>query len=229
MNFIKKIFQDKIDEQVHQQFVRFSKGFFENKAVVNFKKSGTKIKVTTSFELAEDNVLFFFELTEKASVSGIILARQQIPGLGAGKKKKMLFEYNINQEMTSTEINDIAKNCYSMLLDCSASGIILKTKKKRPKPGSGGKSKSAANENFCVLEADLRYEPRIREEFLFDLKDQNAKKVKISNGYKIEDIILPKGEKDFEKIRILAKRKGKIIRKIVADDKEVINEKAFIA
>jgi hypothetical protein len=225
MNFIKKIFQDRIDEQVHQQFVRFSKGIFTQKAIVNFKKGAAKIKVTTSFELANDLVQFVFELAEKARVSGILLSRQLVPGLGAGKKKKILFEYEINKEMTSNEINEIAKNAYSMLLDCSASGIELKMKKKLPKPGKG---EGKVNDKFCVLEADLKYEPKIREEFLFDVKEP-AKSVQIKNAYKIEDIILPKGEKDFEKIRILAKRKGKIIRKISIEGRETASEKAFIA
>ena len=226
MNFIKKIFQEKVDEQVHQQFVRFSKGIFGKKAVVNYKKSPTKIKVTTSFELTNDLVLFLFELADKAMVSGILLSRQQVPGLGAGKKKRMLFEYEINKEMTGKEINEIAKNAYFMLLDCSADGIDLKIKKKIPKPGKG---EGKVNDKFCILEADLKYEPKIKEEFLFDLKDFNAKSVQISNTFVIEEIILPKNEKDFEKIRVLAERKGRIIRKIAVDGKETVSEKNFTA
>ena len=42
--FIKKIFEGKIDNLVHEQFIRFSKGIFENKAVMNIVKSG-KIKI----------------------------------------------------------------------------------------------------------------------------------------------------------------------------------------
>jgi hypothetical protein len=228
MNFIKKILTNRIDDEAHQQFVRFGKGIFVEKAVVNFKKSGTKIKVTTSFELANDLVLFVFELVDKALVSGIVLARQQIPSLGAGKKKSKLFEYEINKEMNSKEINDIAKSAYFMLLDCSAGGIDLKIKKKLPKPG---KREGKVNDKFCILEADLKYEPKIREEFLFDLKGEadSAKKIEIKHSFLINDIILPQGEKDFEKIRLLAKKKGKIIREISIDGRIIRREMPFTA
>lgn len=228
MNFIKKIFQGRIDEQVHQQFVRFGKGIFTDKAIVNFKKSGTKIRVTTSFELANDMVLFVFELVDKALVSGTLITKQQVPSLGAGKKKSRIFEYEINKEMASKEINELAKNAYFMLLDCSAGGIDLKIKKKLPKPG---KAVGKVNDKYCILEADLKYEPKIREEFLFDLKNEAdiAKKIEIKHSFLINDIILPQGEKDFEKIRLLAKKKGVLTREISIDGKVIKKELPFAA
>jgi len=39
---------------------------------------------------------------------------------------------------------------------------------------------------------------------------------------------MPKGERDFALIRLLAKRKGKIIRHAVVDGKEVSSEKTFL-
>ena len=57
MNFIKKMFEGKIDDSVHRQFKRFSKGTFENRALVNLINSKS-IKVKTSFEYANDFTRF---------------------------------------------------------------------------------------------------------------------------------------------------------------------------
>jgi len=38
---------------------------------------------------------------------------------------------------------------------------------------------------------------------------------------------MPKGEKDFAKIREMAKRKGRIFRKTLIDGKEIEKEKGF--
>lgn len=227
MNFIKKIFQEKIDGQVHQQFVRFGKGTFERRALISIKK-GNVIKISTSFELANDLVLFVFELVDKARCSGIIFSKQSIPALGNASKKAILFEYKIDKELTKGEIEEISKVAYCMLLDCSADGIVLKTKKKRPKPGKSAETK--VDDKFCSLELDKRYEKQVAEEFLFDMKEaETAKKIQISHDFLIDEIILPKGEKDFEKMRLLAKRKGRIVRKSCVDGKETRDEKAFIA
>ena len=45
----------------------------------------------------------------------------------------------------------------------------------------------------------------------------------------ITDIIRPEGETDFARIRELAKRKGKIIRKAVIDDQNMNSELDFEA
>ena len=54
MNFIKKIFENTVDAEVHKQFKRFSKGVYENKAIVELSKGRDSVKIKTSFEFAED-------------------------------------------------------------------------------------------------------------------------------------------------------------------------------
>jgi len=76
------------------------------------------------------------------------------------------------------------------------------------------------------MKLDTKYWPQVKEEFLFDATE--GKKFEISHDYLITEIIPPKDEKDFEKIRILAKRKGKIIRKMNVDGKEIKSEKEFM-
>jgi len=217
--FIKKVWQGK-GEEAHNCFVRFSKGRFENRAVLNLQKSA-KIKLRGSFEWANDFVKVASELGE-AKFSGIILSKEELKELEIiGKWKKELIEYNL--ELHSEKIKQIRDKVYCMMLDAESSEFSLKMKKKLPKPGKSGTGK--IDDKFCVLEADLKFWPQIKEAFMLP----ECKKCKISHTFLIEEIILPKDEKDFAKIREMAKRKGKIIRKMEVDGKESQEEKSFEA
>ena len=215
--FIKKIF-DGNGEQSHNQFVRFGKGKFENRAVLNLQKTN-KIKLRGSFEWANDFVEITSELTN-IKFSGIILSKEQL-NLGNEKKKSGVYSYEVS-DINSDKIKEIRNKIYTMLLDGGGEGegVTLKIKKKLPKPGKG---EGKVDDKFCQLEADLIYWDKIKEAFMLP----ECKKCRISHTFEITDIILPKDEKDFEKIRALAKRKGRIIRNLEADKKESKEEKEF--
>lgn len=221
--FIKKIWERKgREKQAHQYFVRFSKGKFENRAVLNLQKT-TKIKLRGSFEWVNDFVELVLELDKNAVFSGIILTKQKTQELQEfdEKKKKNIFEYKINN-INLEKIQETEDKAYYMLLDGQGDGIILKIKKKLPRPKRGKESK--VDDKFCQLEADLKYWSQIREAFMLP----ECKKCKVSHVFIIDEIILPKTEeKDFEKIRLIAKRKGKIIRKIVINKQEFMKETEF--
>jgi len=52
MNFIKKIFDDAVDESVHLQFQKFSKGEFRNRGLIEARKTGKGYSIKTSAEFA---------------------------------------------------------------------------------------------------------------------------------------------------------------------------------
>ncbi len=230
ISFIRKIWLKEADKRAHSQFVRFSKGIFENRAVISVKK-GNAIKFNSTFEFANDLVFFVAGLTD-VNFSGIIYSKDDLEeifmknGVESDEtKKKGLFVY-IVEEISSKAIQEIEDKIYYMLLDVEAPGISLKTKKKLPKPGKSGKEK--VNDKFCILNMDLKFFPQLHEEFLFDLPE-NFKKARISHTYKITGIILPKGEKDFELMRLNALRKGKILRHAEVDGKIIQEEQDFEA
>jgi hypothetical protein len=222
--FIKKIFQDQQDSSVHRQFVRFGKGTYPGRAVTKVTRQPDKIKIGTSFELVNDMIEFCSQLSNNLKCSGLIISKEKLEFPGE-KKKAGLLEYDINQELSSEQIKNLLEKCYSLLLDIESQGIKLISKKKLPKPGKAGDLK--IDDKFCQLEFDIRFWPKVKEEFFWDIQD--FKKALAVHTYVISDIIMPKGEKDFEKIRILAKRKGKIIRKITIDKQEIVKEKDFEA
>lgn len=232
MNFIKKIFLGKGDESVHRQFVRFGKGEYRNRALLSLWKT-KNIKIKSSFEFANDLVKLCSGLGN-LNVSGIILTKEDISGMmsmnrikgDAEKKRGGLYYQNniIDQELNGEQMRKLEESSYFALLNMEAPGIKLKIKPKLPKPGKG---EDKIDDKFCQLEIDEKYYMTAKEDLFWDLPD--CKKAAIAHTFVIRDIILPKGEKDYAKIRELAKRKGKIIRIANIDGKEVKKEAEFEA
>jgi len=222
--FIKKIFDNRADNLVHNQFVRFGKGDYKGRAALNLWKTG-KIKLSGSYEYTNDFVLFASEFQVK--FSGIIFSKEQL-GLEGEKKKSGLYVYEVSG-LDKEKIEEIADKAYYMLLDCEGE-VSLKMKKKLPKPGKGGGAK--IDDRFCVLESELDTWQKIKEAFCWDV---DGKRIKISHEYIIQDLVMPKpqelkipdgcqnserilkDEKDFAVIREKTKRKGILVRKIEVD------------
>jgi len=230
MNFIKKIFDEESDDSVHKHFIKFGKGEYRGKFVLNLRKT-KKIKIKTSFEFANDLVRFCSKLGD-CKVSGIVLSKKDISNFlsekniegDSEKKKGGLFYKNdiLDQKLSKEQLADLEKESYFTLLDLEAEEFQLKIKKKLPKPG---KSEKKIDDKFCQLEIDDKFYSKIKEDFFWDIPE--SKKVKISHTLDIKEIIYPKDEDDYAKIREMAKRKGKIIRKIIINDEEILSEKDF--
>ena len=74
MNFIEKIFLKETDNLVHLQFQKFSRGIFDNRALINAKRSGNKYSIfTTGAEFANELVR---EVAEKLGERRQFLAGQ---------------------------------------------------------------------------------------------------------------------------------------------------------
>jgi len=232
-SFIKKIFSNQTNEQTHRQFVRFGKGDYKTRAVISFHKT-TGIKLKSSFEYANEMIELALELSNSVEIEGIILSKEElskdfsennIKAIQETKKGGLFYENNIEkQQIESFKLKNIVSTSYFALLDIEGEGISLKIKKKLPKPGKSGEAK--VDDKFCIMEADISKEKEIREAFFWDAF---GKKIKAEHNYIINEIVMPSDEKDFEKMRLNAKRKGKLIRKLNIDGREEIKEIGFEA
>ena len=223
-HFLKRIIDGKVDDTAHQQFVRFSKGLFENRSVFKVRLAKDKIKMNSTFEMANDMVMLAASAVPKMHCTGLILSKETLPF--TVKKKAFVTVYEVDQDMESSRLLEIAQRAYFMLLNCEGAGVSLRIKQKLPKPnpkGEGGK----VNDKFCVIELDSRNWPKIRNDFLYGLPE--GKKYEISHQYNIQEIIIPAGETNPEQMRLRAQRKGIIKRKAIVDGKEMINESKFTA
>ncbi len=232
MNFIKKAADGRIDESVHLQFQKFSKGEFRNRALIEAKNSNGKYTIKTSAEFANELVRTMSEKLEnsKTKVTGSIIGTNDLKGILEFKKISQfqgVKNYSIEKDMSGTEIinllNKFPKNFFA--LSFSVGDNSLKIKPKAPKSEKpSNKEGDAPKVNFCVLKTS---DSKLAEEFVFE--NPVFKEVKISHDFIIDELIFPKGEKDFAVVRELAKRKGKIIRKALIDDKRSEKEFAFEA
>tara|TARA_Y100000310_G_C20623794_1_gene784741 strand:+ start:315 stop:971 length:657 start_codon:yes stop_codon:yes gene_type:complete len=214
-SFIKKIFEDNIDEEVRGQFKRFGKGNYERRFLIKYNKT-KKLKVQSSFEFANDFVGFVNE-GKDLEFSGKIFSREELDIDEKPKKKGSSLVY----EISKSSIKDFDK-AYCYLLDVDSEEISLKIKKSLPKPG---KSAEKIDDKFCTMQLDMSYFDRVKGDFFWDVPD--GKKVIIEHTVSISDIEIPPDEKDPVMMREKAVRKGKLIRKIDVDGKEIVKEKEF--
>ena len=224
MDFMNRLFSGKLDEYVHRQFVRFGKGMFLDRAMISINRS-KQTKISGSFEYSQDFIVFLSSIFPKAEFSGIVLSKDPITEFGPSAKKAGLYQTEIKQTLTSQQIQSILEKNYAILLDSITSDAELKCKKKLPKPGKG---EGKVDDKFCSLILDEQYASKAME-FFFPYISPNIKKIKTKYYVQVEDIIAPEGEKDFEKIRLLAKRKGIITRISEVDKKEEKKELKFLA
>jgi len=232
MNFIKKVFDDAVDESAHLQFQKFSRGEFKDRALIDAKKSNNKYTIKTTAEFTNELVK---EVAKKidapTNVKGAIVSTQDLTGCLEFKDKKQfqgVKRYIIDKEMSGEEIiglvDKFPKAFFALSFATEKDDTSLKIKPKAPK---SGKPKTKGGErpkpNFCKL---VTKDKELGESFVFETK--NWKNAKISHDFIINDIILPEGEEDYGKIRELAKRKGKITRVAEIDGKETTTEKEFI-
>ena len=232
MNFIKKIFDKNIDESVHLQFQKFSKGEFRNRALVKAKNIKGKYTIATTNEFANDLVRVVAERlgNSKTDVKGVVVSTADLGKDIEFKGKKQFMgikQYSIDSKLSGKEIIDMLEKMPKAFfaLTFSADGTDLKIKPKAPKSAKPSTKKNKKiNPDFCKL---ITTDKHLAESFVFESKDW--KNVEIGHDFMINDLIIPQGEKDFAKIREMAKRKGKIIRNVKIDDKESKSEIDFEA
>lgn len=235
MNFIKKVFEGEIDSSVHLQFQKFSKGEFRDRAIIHAKKSGNKYTINTTAEFANELVkVLATKLGEsQTNVKGAIVSTNDLTGELDFKDKKQfqgVKRYLIEKEMSGTEILNLLDRFPKTFfaLSFTVGEDVLKIKPKAPKSGKpSSKRDDAPKPDFCILKTT---DPEFTKSFVFEGTD--FKKAEITHTFLINQLVIPEELKDsnnFAKIREECKRQGKILRKAIIDDKEIISEKDFVA
>ena len=232
MNFIKKIFDGNIDEGVHLQFQKFSKGEFRDRALVDVKKmSKGMYSIKTSAEFVNGLVRVVAEKLgeESARVTGAIVSTSDLTGELEFQGKKQfqgVKRYLIDKEMSGTEmiklLDKFPKAFFALSFEAGDS--VLKIKPKAPKSAKPKSKDKKPKPDFCKLKTT---DKELVNSFVFE--NMNFKEAKINHVFFIDEIIAPEGESDFAKIREMAKRRGRIVREAVIDEVEMKKEFEFEA
>lgn len=230
--FIKKIFENRIDELVHIQFQKFSRGTFKDRALIKASNSSKGFSLSTGNEFANDLVRAVAQKAGAAivSVSGVIVStadlKSKVPYTDL-KQFMGIKQYVISGEMKGSDIIALLDSLPEAFfaLSFSFGDTILKIKPKAPKSAKPSTSDKEPKIDFCSLKTA---DEHLISSLLFDVP-AGWKKMTGAHEYIIEDIELPKGVSNPLEMRRLAKRKGILVRKLIIDDKEVTTKKEFIA
>lgn len=220
MNFIKQIVNGQVDEATHKKMARYGKGEYE-RGLLLIKKGKKDLKIKASWDWANDLFGLIAEKIKKdTEVKGKIIAARDFEselGIEASFSKwGKLYTAEITTILSPEQMKSIYEKFGGdfLLLNVKSDNLKLSVKNKIPKPG--GKIK----ENFCSATLPLD----TLDEFAFDF-DQNFSEANIVNKFVITEIIIPKEyENDFAMARAMAKRKGKLVRIITVDGKNLEKE-----
>ncbi len=228
---MKKIFLKQIDDEVHLDFLKFGRGEFRNKYLVESKKQKDAWNIKTGSEYAN---LLVRRCLEKVngliSVKGVIVSTLKIEAPFIEKIKQFM---GVKQAVVSGEIDkqqllDLM-NQYPrafFALTFKGDSFELKIKPKAPKsakPSTSGEKEVRAD--FCSLKTN---DKDLVKELIFDYDD--FKTIIINHTIKITSIIYPQEQNlKPEEIREKSKRKGNVLRHVVVDGKVFDEEVEFVA
>lgn len=229
------MFDNSIDENVHLQFQKFGKGEFKDKAVIKAKQSKGKYTINTSYEFANELVKAMAKKLSdgKTKVTGGIISTSDLKGELEFKEIKRfqgIKRYMLDKEMSGDEIINLLEKFPKAFfaLSFNVNDDVLKIKPKLPKSGkSSNKSGEKSKPDFCKL---ITNNETIGKSFVFERPD--FKTADINHTFIINEIIIPdefEKEKDYARVREMAKRKGKIIREALIDGQKIKSEKEFVA
>lgn len=240
-SFIKKIFDGKSegDNLVHAQFQKFSRGEFKDKAVVLYSKSKDKFSLSTTYEYANELVRAMAEKlgNSKSKITGVVVSTRDLTGQLAFSGKKQFAgvkQYIIEAEMSGKELIDVLGKFptafFALSFKLPDGSTELKIKPKAPisgKPSTKSADEQKPKADFCKLYTN---DLNLIKNFVFDSEiNESVKKAEISHIFQITQIDIPKGETDPAKMRENAIRKGRIIRTIKIEEKEMKKEASFSA
>ncbi len=224
INFIKNIYEGKVDDYTHLKFTRYSRGRFE-KEPITIKVTGKKVKVQTGPEYAEVLLRILADhAASEVSLKGKIIStkdiNKRIESYDVEVLKKWGKKYDVSATIPAPKFKEMVyefEDCY-LLLTCESGGDKVKVKTALPKPGE-------LKEKFVTADFTKEHMDDIKSEFLFDVSDFK-KEASIKHTYVIDEIAVDESliETDPERARLEAKRKGKIIRDKTIDGKNEISE-----
>jgi len=233
---IKKIFDGNFDAEIHSDFLKFGRGEYKDRYLLEGKKQGGgKWAIKTGPEFVNYLVKKCLgKVSGKVAVKGIIVSTMDL-------RKEVTFEIKkagnfqgvrkiqIETEVDAQEILGLMDKYPRVFFALSFKGdnFDLKVKAKAPKSGKPGKeSEEGPTADFCSLKTE---DKSIVQEVFFDVPD--FKEVTISHLVKVEDIVYPKDMAKLrpEEVREQSKRKGVLIRKAIIDGKEKVSQANFVA
>jgi hypothetical protein len=226
MHYVKDLFKKKQTEHAHNKFIRYSKGKFVGPLItITIQKNN--IKLNSSFHLSNEILILMADYlkNKEVEIKGNLSWNKDLsPDLAnigimylKVTKSRGIFNYILENKVKFKEFVETLGQ-YHLLVNFKEDNLKLTTKNKFPKP-----NKEISND-FIKAIFPLELKDKIFDEFAFDCKNCQAKKIQIEHDIIIEDIHLPQSD-NFEEARKLATREGTLIRRISLDGAKPVETK----
>jgi len=230
-----KIFKGDFDEEVHNDFLKFGRGEYKDRYLIECKRQSKVWSVKTGPEFV--NLLVercLKKVSGRILVSGIIVSTMDLKNeinfeISKSSNFQGIRKISVNTEVEVSEILRLMEKYPRVFFALSFKGdnFVLKVKAKAPKSAKPGKeSEDGPKAEFCSLKTN---DNELVRELFFDLGD--FKDAKVNHTIFVESIVYPGNMNELKptEIREQSKRKGKIVRKVSVDSSEKISEAEFVA
>jgi hypothetical protein len=223
---IKKIFDGNIDKSVHIAFLKFGRGEYKNKYLIEGKKQLKGYAIKTSAEFVNYLVRWGLEhIKGEIKVKGVIISSSDLRNEIKFELKKVsnfrgIRKHIVDCNLDTSEILKLMDRHPKAFfaLSFKKDDFMLKTKAKAPASSKPGKEKDGvAVADFVTIKTNNK---NILGELFFGIGDFSQ--IRVSHDIKIKNIVYPTdltGIKPAD-IREQAKRKGVLERKVVIDGQE---------
>ena len=232
---MKKIFDGVFDDEVHASFLKFGRGEYKEKFLLEGKRQAKKWAVKAGAEYANLLVRKCLEkINGMVEIKGVIVSTRDLRDeINFDIKKVSNFQgvrkHVIDGEIEPTQIFELMDKYPKAFfaLTFKGEGFVLKIKPKAPADGKKGKKEGEGPvADFCSLKTEDR---ELIDYLFFGVGEFSA--VRINHTVKVNDIIYPNNMDDLKpaEVRELAKRKGILVRNVLVDGKEQVSEAKFVA
>ena len=232
---IKNIFEGNFDDEVHVAFLKFGRGCYKNKYIIEGKKQAKNWAVKAGAEYANFLVKRCLEsISGHVKATGVIVSTLDLRDeINFDLKKVSNFQgvrkHVVDSEIEPQVIFDLMAKYPKAFFALSFKGDDFALKIKPKAPADGKKSKKEGEgivADFCAFKTTSE---EILKELFFSVGDFN--KVKITHDIDVTDIVYPANMESLKpaEIRELAKRKG-VLKRVADIDGDVRESSAeFVA
>lgn len=232
---MKKIFDGTFDAEVHANFLKFGRGEYKNKYLLEGKKQAKKWAIKAGAEYA--NLLTrkcLEKMGDSVEVKGVIISTRDLKDeitfdIEKVKNFQGVRKHVINGAVSPAQIFELMDKYPKAFfaLSFSGEGFVLKIKPKAPTSGKPGKEKEDGPvADFCSLKTEDR---GIIDYLFFSIGDFNE--VRVKHTINVTDIVYPSNIDELRpaEVRELAKRKGVVVRNATVDGVQQVSEANFVA
>jgi hypothetical protein len=232
---MKKIFDGVFDDEVHNSFLKFGRGEYKDKFLLEGKKQASKWAIKTGPEYANALVRScLLKASNPVLIDGIIVSTSDLRDEISFSIQKVSNFQGVRKHVIKAEVDpqavlDLMDTHPRTFFGLSLKGddFVLKVKKKAPTSGKPGKEKEGGpTADFCSLKTT---DKDLVDRLFFD--DSSFKETKVSHTIMVDNIVYPSNMDSLspKEVREQAKRQGVIHRKVVTDGEEKVVEAKFTA